>query len=167
MKKNGSRHPLTELSLKLGAKQTELLELLEISRPLLHLISTGKRPISGRTLRKIELFALADASTGKQKPPKNSITAKECNHKASVIKKKIYDLTDKLSALQHTENAIEYVSQVTGKFPVKSKEHDWCVLHLRRLKQRLPKQPDLQRAEWEAKLAGLNAEKKFWEKKAL
>jgi hypothetical protein len=167
MKKNGSRHPLTELSLKLGAKQTELLELLEISRPLLHLISTGKRPISGRTLRKIELFALAAVSMGKQKPPKNSITAKECNHKASVIDKKIYDVTDKLAVLQRMEEAIEYVSQITGKFPVKSKEHDWCTLHLRRLKQRLPKQPDLQRAEWEAKLAGLHAEKKFWEKKAL
>jgi transcriptional regulator with XRE-family HTH domain len=167
MKKNNSRHPLTALSLKLGAKQSELLQLLEISRPLLHGISTGKRPISGRTLRKIELFAQADASLEKQKTPKKPIAAKECNHKASVIDKKIYDVTDKLAVLQRMEEAIEYVSQITGKFPVKSKEHDWCTLHLRRLKQRLPKQPDLQRAEWEAKLAGLHAEKKFWEKKAL
>ena len=104
MKKNNSRHPLTALSLKLGAKQSELLELLEISRPLLHGISTGKRPISGRTLRKIELFALADASLGKQKTSKKPIAPKECNHKASVIDKKIYDVTDKLAVLQRMDD---------------------------------------------------------------
>jgi hypothetical protein len=29
----------------------------------------------------------------------------------------------------------------------------------------VPKDPDLQRTEWEAKLAGLLADKKYWEKK--
>ena len=84
-----------------------------------------------------------------------------------MLSKKINDLQSALSRLKQTEEALVYVSYLSHQFESKSIEHDWCTLHVRRLKHRLPKDPDLQRAEWEAKLAGLLGERKYWERKGV
>jgi hypothetical protein len=76
----------------------------------------------------------------------------------------MYDLNDALEQLKAAHAAIDYVTQLLDKLPASSLEHDWCKLHLRRLKHRLPKQPAEQRAIWEAQLAGLAAEQRYWER---
>lgn len=167
MKKITSRNRLAQLALQLGAKQYELSELLEISRTMLHYIAKGERPNTGRVLEKMELFHVDAIASEKKRPTPNEISREECSRKASIADKKINDVRDELQFLKETEVAIYNVSQLLEKFTARSKEHEWCKLHLRRLKHRLPKNPDMQRAEWEAKLAGLETEKKYWEKKAL
>ncbi len=166
MKKITSRNRLAQLALQLGAKQYELSELLEISRTMIHYIAKGERPLTGRVLEKMELFRIDVHSSNLKRPKPNGIGRTECSRKASVADKKINDVRDELQFLKETEDAIYNISWLLEKFPSRSKEHDWCKLHLRRLKHRLPKNPDMQRAEWEAKLAGLEAEKKYWEKKS-
>ena len=166
MKKITSRNRLAQLALQLGAKQYELSELLEISRTMLHYIAKGERPITGRVLEKMELFRLDGHTSEKKRPTTNEISSGDCSCKASIADKKINDVRDELQFLKETEDAIYNVSRLLEKFTARSKEHDWCKLHLRRLKHRLPKNPAMQRAEWEAKLAGLEAEKKYWEKKS-
>ena len=166
MKRIPSRNRLAQLARQLGAKQYELSELLEISRTMLHYIAKGERPITGRVLEKMELFRLDGHTSEKKRTTNNQISRGDCSRKASIADKKINDVRDELQFLKETDDAIYNVSRLLEKFTARSKDHDWCKLHLRRLKHRLPKNPDMQRAEWEAKLTGLEAEKKYWEKKS-
>ena len=159
-------NPLNKLAAQIGAKQSELIELLGVSRSMYHKVSTGERPITRRVLEKMELFRLDGHTSEKKRPTTNEISSGDCSRKASIADKKINDVRDELQFLKETEDAIYNVSRLLEKFTARSKEHDWCKLHLRRLKHRLPKNSDVQRAEWEAKLAGLEAEKKYWEKKS-
>ncbi len=167
MKKTVSPRFVPQLAMKLAAKPSELTELLGVSRNYLHKLSTGQRPLTGRVLETLIQFEQYTPSKKPHAIPKQEVPKNNCLRRVSVIQKKINDLMQELDTLRQTEAALEYVTHLRNQFVAKSLEHDWCTLHLRRLKQRLPKQPDLQRAEWEAKLAGLHAEKKFWEKKAL
>jgi hypothetical protein len=56
-----------------------------------------------------------------------------------------------------------YTARLIEKLPPESIEYDWCKLHQRRLSHRLPDRPEEQRAFWEAQLAGLMAEVRYWE----
>jgi hypothetical protein len=166
MKKGKSRNPINQLASLVGAKQSELIELLGVSRSMYYMVSRGERPLTGRVLEKMELFRIDVHSSNQKRSEPNGIGRTECSRKASIADKKINDVRDELQFLRETEDAIYNVSLLLEKFSVRSKEHDWCKLHLRRLKHRLPKNPAMQRAEWEAKLTGLEAEKKYWEKKS-
>jgi hypothetical protein len=167
MKKTASQRFLPQFARKLGANQSELAELFGVSRFYLHKLSTGERRLTGRLLEQAAMMTMKESilkvsAAVPAAPPKDM-----CGRKKSITEKKINDILVELEYLQQTEEAIRYVDQLRSQFNVKDAEHEWFTLHLRRLKQRLPKQPDVQRAEWEAKLAGLHAEKKYWEKKAL
>ena len=167
MKKPTSHRFVPQLAVKLAAKPSELTELLGVSRNYLHKLSNGQRPLTGRVLETLTQFEQHTSSKKPHAIPTQEISKTNCLRRVSVIQKKINDLMQELDSLRQTEEALEYVTHLRNQFVAKSLEHDWCTLHLRRLKQRLPKQPDLKCAEWEAKLAGLHAEKKYWEKKAL
>ena len=172
MKKIPSQRFLQQLATKLAAKPSEMLELFGVSRSYLYKLSLGERPLTGQMLEKAAAFAMKESALKSKAPSaahKNlqasgTISKADCARNAARVWKKIKDLQLAMQHLQKTEEAIEYVSQMCDQFEPKSKEHDWCVLHLRRLKHRMPKNPELQRTEWEAKLAGLEAEKKYWEK---
>jgi hypothetical protein len=166
MKKPTSQRFVPQLAAKLAAKPSELTELLGVSRNYLHKLSTGQRPLTGRVLETLIRFEQHTSSKKPNAIPTQEIPKTNCLRRVSVIQKKINDLMQELDALRQTEEALGYVTHLRHQLVAKSLEHDWCVLHLRRLKHRLPKQPELQRAEWEAKLSGLHAEKKYWEKKA-
>ena len=165
MKKKSSNRPIATLAEKLCAKPAELLELLDVSRSYLHRISTGERPLNGRVLEKITRLQLIDTKTSTKIPSGKPISKKFCERKSGVAQKKLNDLQDALQHLQATQEAIAYTALLIKKLPPQSIEYDWCKLHQRRLLQRLPKQPEEQQAEWEAQLAGLMAEKSYWEKR--
>jgi hypothetical protein len=165
MKKKSSNRPIATLAEKLCAKPTELLELLDVSRSYLHRISTGERPLNGRVLEKITRLQLIDTKTSTKIPSGKPISKKFCERKSGVAQKKLNDLQDALQHLQATQEAIAYTALLIKKLPPQSIEYDWCKLHQRRLLQRLPKQPEEQQAAWEAQLAGLMAEKSYWEKR--
>jgi hypothetical protein len=175
MKKVPSQRFIPQLALKLAAKPSEMVELFGVSRNYLFKLSTGHRPLTGRMLEKVAAFAIKDAAfkagepstspVSRQLQSKSSSTCTQ--RKVAVLNKKITDLQTAMSRLKQTEDALVYVSYLSTQFESKSVEHDWCKLHVRRLKHRLPKDPDMQRTEWEAKLAGLLGERKYWEKKAM
>jgi transcriptional regulator with XRE-family HTH domain len=165
MKKTVSQRSVPQLAKKLGAKPSEFIELLGVSRNYAHKLATGERPLTGRVLEKIAQFEQHAPSKSQRVNSNPEIPKSVCERRSWVIQKKINDLTEELEVLQQTEEALVYVAHVREKLVVKSREHDWCTLQLRRLKHRLPEHPDLQRAEWEAKLAGLLAEQKYWVKK--
>jgi hypothetical protein len=175
MKKIPSQRFIPQLALKLAAKPSEMVELFGVSRNYLFKLSTGHRPLTGRMLEKVAAFATKDlgykgyepsASRGNRQLQANSLPTFG-QRKIAVLNKKINDLQSALSRLKQTEDAMMYVGYLSNQFESKSVEHDWCKLHLRRLKHRLPKDPDMQRTMWEAKLAGLLGERKYWEKKGV
>lgn len=173
MKKMLSQRFILQLVMKLAAKPSEMVELFGVSRNYLHKLSTGVRPLTGKLLDKVASFATKDSGY-KAIAPLHSQQQSNADQsktivarKISVAEKKINDLREELNRLHQTEEAMLYVAHLCDQFESKSFEHDWCKLHLRRLKQRLPKDPDMQRAEWEAKLAGLLAERKYWEKRVV
>lgn len=175
MKKIPSQRFIPQLALKLAAKPSEMVELFGVSRNYLFKLSTGHRPLTGRMLEKVAAFAIKDAAFKASEPSTSPVNRQRQTHssptvaerKVAVLNKKIDDLQSALSRLKQTEEALVYVSYLSHQFESKSIEHDWCTLHVRRLKHRLPKDPDLQRAEWEAKLAGLLGERKYWERKGV
>ena len=175
MKKIPSQRFLPQLAIKLAAKPSEMVELFGVSRNYLHKLSNGQRPMTGKVLEKVAAFVEKDRGyktvmpsaslLNRQRQTHSSPTAAE--RKVAVLNKKINDLQSALNRLKQTEEALVYVSYLSHQFEPKSIEHDWCKLHARRLKHRLPKDPDLHRAEVEAKLAGLLGERKYWEKKGM
>jgi hypothetical protein len=173
MKKLPSQRFIPQMAKKLAAKPSEMVELFGVSRNYLHKLSTGQRPLTGKLLEKVASLSLKDngfkaiAPSLKQQQSNDEQSKTSVARKIAVAEKKINDLREELNLLQQTEDAMQYVAHLCDQFESKSFEHDWCKLHLRRLKHRLPKDPDMQRAEWEAKLAGLLAERKYWEKKVL
>jgi hypothetical protein len=165
MKKKLSNRPVVALAERLCAKPSELLELLDLSRSYLHRISTGERPLNGRVLEKITRLQLKDTKTSTKIPSAKPISKKFCEQKSGVAQKKMNDLQDALQNLHATQEAMAYIGRLIDKLPPQSLEYDWCKMHQRRLSHRLPKQTEEQRAEWEAQLAGLIAEKSYWEKR--
>ncbi len=163
MKKKSSNQRVASLAEKLSAKQSELLELLNVSRSYLHRISTGERPLNGSVLEKINRLQLAEVKRSAKISSVESISKKFCERQSGVAQKKIHDLQDALQQLQATQQAIAYITQLIPQLPARSLEHDWCKLHLRRLKHRLPKNVEEQRALLEAELAGLVAEVRYWD----
>lgn len=164
MKKKSSNRRIASLAEKLCAKQSELLELLNVSRSYLHRISTGERPLNGSVLEKINRLHIVDEKPPAKIPTTKNIGKKFFERKHGVAQKKIHDLQAALQRLAATQEAIVYVSRLLDQLPSQSLEHDWCKLHLRRLKHRLPKNAEEQRALLEAQLAGLVAEVRYWEK---
>ena len=173
MKKIPSQRFIPQLALKLAAKPSEMVELFGVSRNYLFKLSTGHRPLTGKMLEKVAAFAIKDAAFKAGVPSTSPVNRQLqtnssptfAQRKTAVINKKINDLQSALSRLKQTEDALVFVSYLSNQFEPKSVEHDWCKLHVRRLKHRLPKDPDMQRTMWEAKLAGLLGERKYWEKK--
>ncbi len=173
MKKIPSQRFIPQLALKMAAKPSEMVELFGVSRNYLFKLSTGHRPLTGRMLEKVAAFAEKDLGFKGYEPstpPGNrqlqtNSSPTFAQRKIAVLNKKINDLQLALSRLKQTEDALTYVNYLSDQFEPKSVEHDWCKLHVRRLKHRLPKDPDMQRTMLEAKLAGLLAEKKYWEKR--
>ena len=173
MKKIPSQRFIPQLAIKLAARPSEMVELFGVSRNYLHKVSNGQRPLTGKMLEKVAAFVEQDRGYKAGMPPASTVDRRPHTHssptvaerKVAVLNKKIDDLQSALSRLKQTEDALVYVGYLSNQFESKSVEHAWCKLHVRRLKHRLPKDPDMQRAEWEAKLAGLLAEKKYWEKK--
>jgi hypothetical protein len=175
MKKIPSQRFLPQLALKLAAKPSEMVELFGVSRNYLHKLSNGQRPMTGRVLEKAAAFVEKDRGYKAVMPSASPVNRQRQTHssptvaarKVAVLNKKINDVQSALNRLKQTEDALVYVSYLSNQFESKSVEHDWCKLHVRRLKHRLPKDPDLQRTEWEAKLAGLLGERRYWEKKGV
>lgn len=175
MKKIPSQRFIPQLALKLAAKPSEMVELFGVSRNYLFKLSTGQRPLTGRMLEKVAAFVENDLGFKGYEPSASPVnrqlqsnsSSTFAQRKVAVLNKKINDLQSALSRLKQTEEALLYVSYLSNQFEPKSVEHDWCKLHVRRLKHRLPKDPDLQRAEWEAKLTGLLGERKYWEKRGV
>jgi transcriptional regulator with XRE-family HTH domain len=163
MKKKSSNRRIASLAEKLCAKPSELLELLNVSRSYLHRISTGERPLNGSVLEKINRLQLTEVKPSAKIPSVETVAKKFCERKSLVVQKKIHDLQDALQQLQATQEAIAYITQLIPQLPARSLEHDWCKLHLRRLKHRLPKNLGEQRALLEAELAGLVAEVRYWD----
>jgi transcriptional regulator with XRE-family HTH domain len=163
MKTKSSNRRIASLAEKLCAKQSELLELLNVSRSYLHRISTGERPLNGSVLEKINRLQLADVKPSPKNPSVETVSKKFCEQKSLVAQKKIHDLQDALQQLQTIQESIAYITQLIPQLPARSLEHDWCKLHIRRLKHRLPKNLGEQRSLWEAELAGLMAEVRYWE----
>jgi hypothetical protein len=164
MKKKLSNRRIASLAEKLCVRQSELLELLNVSRSYLHRISSGERPLNGPVLEKINRLQLSEEKPSAKIPSVETVAKKFCERQSGVAQKKIHDLQDTLQQLQATQDAIAYITQLTPQLPARSLEHDWCKLHLRRLKHRLPKNIGEQRALWEAELAARGAEKRYWEK---
>ena len=164
MKKKSSNQRVASIAEKLCAKPSELLELLNVSRSYLHRISTGERPLNGSVLEKINRLQLAEVKPSAKISTVESISKKFCERRSGVAQKKIHDLQDALQQLQATQDAIAYISQLIPKLPARSLENDWCKLHLRRLKHRLPKNVEEQRALWKAELVGFQAEARYWER---
>ena len=164
MKKNSSNRSIASLAEKLCAKPSELLELLNVSRSYLHRISSGERPLNGSVLEKINRLQLTEEKPSAKIPSVETIAKKFCERQSGVAQKKIHDLQDALQQLQATQEAIAYITQLIPQLPTRSLEHDWCKLHLRRLKHRLPKNIGEQRALWEAELEGFQAEARYWER---
>lgn len=165
MKKKSTNRRIASLADKLCAKQSELLELLNVSRSYLHRISNGERPLNGSVLEKINRLQIAYEKPSAKIPTTEIIGKKFCGRRLGVAQKKIHDMQDKLQHLQATQAAIVYITQLITQLPPRSLEHDWCKLHLRRLKHRLPKNVEEHRALWEAELVGFQAEARFWERK--
>jgi hypothetical protein len=164
MKKKSSNSRIASLTEKLCAKPSELMELLNVSRSYLHRISTGERPLNGGVLDKINRLQLTDEKRSAKIPSGEIVGKKFCERRSGVAQKKIYDLQAALQQLQATQEAIAYITQLIPQLPARSLELDWCKLHLRRLKHRLPKNIGEQRALWESELAGLVVEVEYWEK---
>ena len=164
MRKKSSNRRIASLAEKLCAKQSEILELLNVSRSYLHRISTGERPLNGSVLEKINRLQLIDENPTAKISAVKTISKKFYERKSLVTQKKLQDLQDELQELHATQEAIAYITQLIPQLPARSLEHDWCRLHLRRLKHRLPKNLGEQRALWEAELAGLVAELRYWER---
>lgn len=172
MKKLPSQRFIPQLAIKLAAKPSEMVELFGVSRNYLFKLSTGQRPLTGRVLEKVAAFVEKDLGYKGYEPSASPVNRQLqsnsspafAQRKIAVLNKKINDLQSALIRLKQTEEALVYVSYLSNEFDPKSFDYDWCKLHVRRLKHRLPKDPDLQRTMWEAKVAGLIGERKYWEK---
>jgi len=163
MKKKSSNSRIASLAEKLCAKQSELLELLNVSRSYLHRISTGERSLNGPVLEKINRLQLTNDKPSAKSSSVETVGKKFCEQQSGVAQKKIHDLQDALQQLQATQEAMAYTARLIEKLPPESIEYDWCKLHQRRLSHRLPDRLEEQRAFWEAQLAGLMAEVRYWE----
>jgi len=166
MKNRPSKHDLDKLATAFCTKQTDLLKLIGVSRQYAHTVISGKVFPSDKYLKKIGDFKLIQWQQSQQ--PKNKrapIRKFECDLKAGVSMKKLCDVRDKLKSLNQIEEAIQLTERLKETYKAKSLEHDWCIVHVRVLKQKLPKNTEFIRAELEAKEAALLAEIKYWEKR--
>ena len=146
-----------------GAKQVELLQLLGASRQYVHGVERGHFLPSVSYEAKLTHFQeVVYRQLASPKKKSSTLKASVRDRQASIAGKKLNDLIKKLKDLEELEQAIVHTEQLQDNYVRKSLEHDWCVVHLRELKTKLPKDVDLERAKLQAAEAGLMAEIAFW-----
>ena len=148
------------------ATQTDVLKLIGVSRQYAHSVNSGKVFPSFRYQDKIADFRMIILQqAASPKTARGPIKTVVCERKAGVAAKKFNDVQKALQQLQQLEDAILLTERLKETYKPRSLQYDWCVLHLRVLRQKLPKDVELVRAECEAQAAGLSAEIKYWEKR--
>jgi hypothetical protein len=163
MKSKQSIGSLSSLARAYGAKQVELLQLLGTSRQYVHGVERGHFLPSMNYAVKLTHFQ--EVVYRQQASPKEKSIALKASvreRQASIIAKRLNDVLKKLEGIDELEQAIVLTEQLQEKYARKSLEHDWCVLHIRKLKTKLPKEINLVRAKLSATAAGLRAEIEFW-----
>jgi DNA-binding XRE family transcriptional regulator len=161
-----SKHPtgsIAWLARAYGAKQVELLQLLGASRQYVHGVERGHFLPSVSYEAKLTHFQeVAYRKLTSPKKKSSVLKASLRDRQASIAAKKLNDVRKKLNGLEELEQAIEHTEQLQEKYARKSLEHDWCMVHIRKLKMKLPKDIDLVRAKLRASEAGLMAEIEYW-----
>jgi DNA-binding XRE family transcriptional regulator len=160
------KNELDKVVASFGATQSDVLKLIGVSRQYAHAVNSGKAFPSLRyqdkmTEFKLMILQVAANSKSVRAPIKNAV----CELKAGVAAKKLNDVQMALQQLKQLEDAILLTNRLKETYKPRSLEYDWCVLHLRVLRQKLPKDLELARAAYEAQAAGLSAEIKYWEKR--
>ncbi len=161
-----SKHPigsLSSLARAYGAKQVELLQLLGTSRQYVHGVERGHFLASMNYASKFAHFQeVVYRQLASPKEKSSALKASVRDRQASVAGKKLNDVRKKLNGLEELEQAITLTEQLQEKYARKSLEYDWGVLHILKLKTKLPKDINLVRAKLRATEAGLMAEIEFW-----
>ena len=163
MKSKQAIGSIASLARAYGAKQVELLQLLGTSRQYVHGVERGHFLPSMNYAAKLthfqEVFYRQQAS-----PKEKSVALKTSvrDRQSSIAAKRLNDVLKKLEGIDELEQAIVLTEQLQERYARKSLEYDWCVLHIRKLKTKLPKDINLVRAKLRATEAGLMAEIEFW-----
>ena len=167
MKKYTFKNELDRVTTAFCASQTDILRLIGVSRQYAHAVNSRKVFPSHNYVDKIGDFKLMILKqAAKPKRARENIKATECERKASVTTKKLNDVRDALQRLTQLEEAILLTEQLKETHKPKSLAYNWCVLHLRILRKKLPKNLELVRAEYEAQEAGQLAVIKYWQKRS-
>ena len=160
------KNELDKVVASFGATQTDVLKLIGVSRQYAHSVNSGKVFPSFRYQDKMAEFKLMilqiAANSNSARAPIKTV---DCELKAGVAGKKLNDVQKALQELKQLEDAILLTDRLKETYKPRSLEYDWCVLHLRVLRQKLPKDVEFTRATYEAQAAGLSAEIKYWEKR--
>ena len=168
MKFYKTKNELDKVVTSFCATQTDVLKLIGVSRQYAHSVNSGKVLPSFRYQDKMAEFKLLIVQqAAKRKSAQGPIKTEECERRAGVAAKKMNDVQKALQQLQQLEDAILLTDRLKETYKPRSLQYDWCVLHLRVLRQKLPKDVELVRAEYEAQAAGLSAEIKYWEKRKI
>ena len=160
------KNELDKVVASFGATQTDVLKLMGVSRQYAHTVNSGKVFPSFRyqdKMAEFKLMILQIASNSKS--ARAPIKTVDCELKAGVAGKKLNDVQKALQELKQLEDAILLTDRLKETYKPRSVEYDWCVHHLRVLRQKLPKDPELVRAVYESQAAGLRAEIRYWEKR--
>jgi len=161
-----SKHPtgsIAWLARAYGAKQVELLQLLGASRQYVHGVERGHFLPSVSYEAKLTHFQeVVYRQLASPKKKSSALKTSLRDRQASIATKILNDVRKKLKGLEELEHAIMHTEQLQEKYARKSLEHDWCVVHLRELKAKLPNDVDLHRAKLQASEAGLMAEIEYW-----
>lgn len=96
---------------------------------------------------------------------RETIKTADCERKAYITAKKLKDVREALQQLTQLEDAILLTEELKETYKPRSLAYDWCVLHIRILRQKLPKNLELVRSEYEAQEAAYIAAIKYWEKR--